>query len=113
LDYLNFHPSIHFSSEIPRSGGDKNQRVIEICKHFEGVKILYDGKKAQNFIDTTLFKENGLDVIFQDYQHTPYPQLWGDFEPYMSTIDLLMNHGPEARSILMSSPLPEILRKSL
>ena len=40
-------------------------------------------------------------VIFQDYIHPNYSQLWIDFLPYMSVIDLLFNHGTESKNIIM------------
>ena len=109
LKYLDIHTPFFFTSDIPRQSQNKNERVLEICKHFEGVDILYDGKKARDFIDVEYFQSNGIHVIFQDYQHTPYPQLWGEFVPYMSIIDLLMNCGKESKKIILSSPLPEEL----
>lgn len=113
LQYIGIDTPIFFSSAIPKNSQDKNERIIELCKHFKGVDILYDGKSAQNFIDTELFRRNGIEVIFQDYQHTPYKQLWGEFAPYMSIIDLLMNCGKNAKSIIFSSPLPEQLKNKM
>ncbi len=94
-----------FASEVPDQSADKNQRIIDVCKHF-GADILYDGKSAQDFIDMDLFAENGIEVIFQDYQHPVYPQGKGDFLSHMSALDLLFRHGPEARDIMLSSPRP-------
>jgi hypothetical protein len=38
-------------------------------------------------------KKNGIQIYFQDYKHPTYEQLWGDFVPYMSIIDVLFNVG--------------------
>lgn len=113
LNYLNITTPVYFTSNIERKTENKNERIIEICKHFKDVNILYDGKKAQNFIDLQLFKSNNIDVIFQDYQHTPYKQLWGEFVPYMSIIDVLMNCGNDAINIILSSPLPNPIKNNL
>lgn len=113
LEYLGIQKPTNFTSLIPRTAGDKNGRVLEICKYFDGVDLLYDGKKAANFIDVELFRRNGVEVVFQDYQHTPYTQLHGPFEPYMSIVDLLMNQGPNSKGILLSSPRPpQLARRS-
>ncbi|MBA3013766.1 MAG: WbqC family protein [Proteobacteria bacterium] len=101
----------HKSSDIPNRTKDRNMTIINICKH-HGADILYDGKSAQNFIDLDPFAAHGINVIFQDYMHTPYPQLWSGFESHLSTLDLLMNCGSESRDILLSSPVPEVLRVS-
>jgi hypothetical protein len=40
--------------------------------------------------------------VYQNYRHPVYKQLFGDFIPYLSVIDLLFNHGEESLSILTS-----------
>lgn len=112
LAYLEITTPIFFSSDIERKTENKTDRIIEICKNFNGVSILYDGKKAQDFLDCDYMLRNGIEVIFQDYRHTPYKQLWGDFEPYMSIIDLIMNCGKEGCKLIINNHLPSKLIKS-
>lgn len=107
LKYLGIKTQILFSSNIPKTTNDKNLRLLEICRNFENVNVFYDGKKAKNFIDVSLFQQNGVDVIFQDYQHKRYHQLWGDFVPYMSILDLLMNHGKESLNYIVTSSIEQ------
>jgi len=109
--YIGIDTPVFFSSDIPKKTSDKNLRIIEICSYFAGVDLLYDGKSAQNFIDTGLFKQHGITVIFQDYIQSPYKQLWGDFVPYMSVIDVMMNCGKDSLGIIMSSPNSDALKK--
>lgn len=109
--YLGIQTPIFFSSDIPKSYSDKNNRIIEICKYFDGVDLLYDGKSAQNFIDLDLFNNNGIQVIFQDYIQVHYKQLWGPFLPYASSLDAMMNCGKDARKVLLGSPIPNELKK--
>ncbi len=103
-NYIGINTPIYYTSDIPNHSTDKNSRIIEICKHFEGVDLLYDGKSAQNFIDMELFKRHGITVIFQDYVQSPYKQLWGEFIPYTSVIDVMMNCGKESMNIIMNNP---------
>ena len=100
-EYINITTPIFRSSEIPRGADDKNSRIIEICKNFTDIDILYDGKSAQNFIDVELFKQEGIQVIFQDYEPKPYSQLWGKFAPYLSIVDLMMNHGNNSNKLVI------------
>ena len=107
-DYVGISTPIYFSSKIPTQTEEKNQRILEICKYFDKVNLLYDGKSAANFLDTELFMQNGIEVIFQNYVQNPYRQLWGKFEPYMSIIDLIMNNSPkESLNMISQSPLPK------
>ena len=88
----------------------KNRRILNICKYYNAT-ILYDGKSAADFIDTERFSVEGVEVVFQDYDHPVYQQLFGKFIAYQSILDLIMNAGPEAKSILLSSPYPEKLKE--
>lgn len=100
--YLGINTPIYYASDIPKMTIDKNLRIVEICKYFNGVDLLYDGKSAKNFIDIELFRHHGIMVVFQDYIQTPYKQLWGDFVPFMSIIDVLMNCGKESLKVIMN-----------
>jgi hypothetical protein len=106
LSYLGIQTPIFRSSQVKKNTDNKIDRIVEICRHFEGVDILFDGKKAADFLDATYMQSKGIHVVFQDYVHKPYRQLWGDFVPYMSVIDVLMNCGPEARNHIVTSKLP-------
>jgi hypothetical protein len=87
----------------------KNDRLIGICRHF-GITMLYEGARGAGFIDTAYFRRHGIEVVFQDYRHPTYRQAFGEFISHQSAIDLIMNTGPEAAAILLSSPLPEAFR---
>jgi hypothetical protein len=90
---------IHRSSILNPQGG-KIERLINLCKHF-GADTFYEGKSGQNYIDDTDFLTHGINVKYQDFQHPVYRQLYGEFVPYLSVIDLLFNHGSEGLSILI------------
>jgi len=73
----------------------RTEKVINLCEKV-GVTHLYDAKGAQDFIDTSLLQKEGVLVTFQDFHNPQYPQLWGEFIPYLSVIDLLFNCGPDS-----------------
>jgi hypothetical protein len=109
MGVLGIRTPTYKSSDIPEKSQDRNLKIIDICKH-HGADALYDGKSAKAFIQEELFERYGIKVFFQDYKYKPYPQLWGDFESHLSVLDLLMNCGPQARDILLSSPLGDKLQ---
>ena len=112
LHYLNIKTPIFFSSVIKRNASGKVDRIIELCKYFNGVDVLFDGKKAQDFLDVDYLFQHNIKVVFQDYQHKPYQQLWGDFVPYMSILDLLMNHGKDSLKYIVTSSIERKPRNS-
>lgn len=67
LDFMDITTPIKYSSSFENPGTDKNGRLIEICKHF-GTNVLYDGNSAQNIIDLERFRQESIEVFFQDYQ---------------------------------------------
>lgn len=103
--YLGLSPEFSLASDIPKKTGGKQGRVIELmqARHAD---LIYTGPAAQDYTGHDFFAEHGLEIVFQDYHHPKYKQHFKGFESHMSVIDLLMNHGSEAREILLSSPKP-------
>lgn len=79
--------------------GDRIERLVKICKRF-GADIFYEGAAGRNYIDENFFAREGITIEYQDYNHPVYRQLYGDFMPYMSVVDLLFNCGDESLAIL-------------
>ncbi len=79
--------------------GDRIERLAKICKMFEA-DVFYEGASGRNYIDNDSFAAQGIAIEYQDYKHPVYKQLYGDFIPYMSVVDLLFNHGDESLAIL-------------
>jgi len=88
---------VHASKYKSREGPP--ERLVDLCKQVGG-DIYLSGKDGAKYMDLDVFEKEGLKVIFQDYIHPQYPQLFGSFEPYMSILDLLFNCGPESLPIL-------------
>jgi hypothetical protein len=58
---------------------------------------------ARAYFDPAPFAQAGMEVIWQEFSHPVYSQQFGEFLPYLSTLDVLMNHGAEeSRKILRS-----------
>jgi len=81
--------------------GDRIERLINICKIFKA-DTFYEGAAGRDYIDESYFAEHGIKVEYQDYKHPAYNQLYGNFIPCLSMIDLLFNHGKESLSILVN-----------
>jgi hypothetical protein len=48
------------------------------------------------------FDREGIRVVFQDYHHPVYPQVYPGFVSHLSVIDLILNCGEASLGILMS-----------
>ena len=72
---------------------DPTDRLIDICRQVKADTYLA-GQDGMNYMDLERFKENGIEVIIQDFKHPIYPQMFNEFQSHMSVVDLLFNCGP-------------------
>ncbi|MGE0488601.1 MAG: WbqC family protein [Vulcanimicrobiota bacterium] len=79
--------------------GRKTERLVGICQKF-GVTDYLTGDAARDYLDEASFETAGVKVHWHNYEHPRYRQKFGEFEPYLSVVDLMFNHGPESRQVL-------------
>lgn len=96
------------SSSLGITGG-RIERLVRICQRFQA-DTFYEGASGKNYIDEAEFADQGIRVIYQEYQHPVYRQLHGDFTPFVSVIDLLLNEGSESLAIL-TNKTTEVTKK--
>ena len=87
--------------------GSKSDRVLDMCKQLKADDYIF-GSQGKDYADVQSFQSCGIRPHFQDYVHPMYPQLHGEFEPYMSIIDLLFNVGKESYAVLMSGNVDSV-----
>jgi hypothetical protein len=88
-----------FASDLDAQG-KKNDLLVDILKKTAATHYL-SGVGARDYFDPAPFIEANVEVVWQSFTHPIYPQLHGDFVPYLSSIDLLFNCGIEkSREIL-------------
>ncbi|MBT3981958.1 MAG: WbqC family protein [Bacteriovoracaceae bacterium] len=80
----------------------KSDLVLEHGKRFNA-DIVFTGCHGQDYIDVDSFKNENMKVVFQDYNHPEYEQRFGEFLSHMAFVDLLFNHGPDAKEICFSN----------
>lgn len=100
LDMFGIKVTIHRASE-KKFEGTKSSLVLDMCKKL-GASTYIFGALGKDYARVEEFAHEGVKVFFQDYVHPKYPQLHGEFVPYMSVIDLLFNCGKAGLDILMS-----------
>lgn len=98
-EVLGLHTNFMRSSDLHANVGRGNNRLINIIKELD-CDVFYEGCAGKNYIDKSQFAAEGISVVYQNYKHPVYDQLYGEFLPYLSIIDLLYNHGPASLSIL-------------
>jgi len=81
--------------------GTKGNLVLDMCRKTEADTYIF-GAQGRDYADIAAFEAAGVKLHFQNYVHPEYPQLSGQFQPYMSIVDLLFNCGDDSLDILMS-----------
>ena len=89
LKELGIEKRIVRSSELPITS-KKSDLILDLCRYFQADRYI-SGALGRNYLEEVRFKEAGISIEYQDYQHPVYPQLWGEFLPYMSIVDFWMN----------------------
>lgn len=84
--------------------GNSSQRVLDIVLSVGG-DVYITGHGARNYLDHGLFENSSVAVKYMQYRHTPYPQLYGNFTPYVSGLDLVANCGPEGVKNIQSEAI--------
>jgi hypothetical protein len=96
---LGIETPLYVASDLPEFPEDPDERLIAMTKHFEADTYLA-GAGGRDYMDLDKYGGAGVNVEFQDFTHPIYQQLFGEFQPYMSVIDLLFNHGTESLRII-------------
>lgn len=99
LKELDINVEYHKSSEL-NFEGHKSDLVLDMCKKLEA-KLFIFGALGRDYAKEEDFSQKGIKIYFQDYNHPAYPQLYNNFLPYMSIVDLLFNCGDKSLEILM------------
>jgi WbqC-like protein family len=102
-DYFGLNPALRVL-EAKSLGilGQSSQRVLDIVHHVKGDEYI-TGHGASNYLDHTLFEHSGVEVQYMQYEKNIYPQLHGEFTPYVSALDLIANCGKQGASYIRST----------
>ena len=90
------------SSELSLKG-EASERLVGICKELGARAYLTGSYAAEVYLDTGLFKREGIELLYQEFECPHYPQLYPEkgFIPELSIVDLLFNGGPKSLEILL------------
>jgi hypothetical protein len=76
--------------------------LVDVCKSL-GSETYATISTSRAHLEEELFRRNGITLEYYNYRCPGYPQLWGEFIPNLSIVDLILNCGPKARAYLERS----------
>lgn len=74
--------------------GKKNEMLVNLLKNVDATDYL-SGVGAKDYLDEKSFSNANIKVRWQKFKHPVYRQQFGEFIPYLSSIDLFFNCGVE------------------
>ena len=97
MEELGITTPFHFSSDLLR-GNELNstERLVAICRELDA-DVYLSGAGGKDYLDLKIFDDIGIKVDFQNYEPREYEQLYGEFIPNLSTIDMLFNLADKAK----------------
>jgi len=83
-------PILYSGNMNPR--GSRNALLIDLLKK-NGATHYLCGSGSRDYLQMADFEAAGITVVWQAFNHPVYPQLYGEFIPFLSTLDALFNCG--------------------
>ncbi|MNL38013.1 WbqC-like protein family protein [compost metagenome] len=80
--------------------GFKTDLIHDICLKTKATVYL-SGPSGRDYLEEAPLRQSGIGVCYHAFEHPTYPQHGKkQFTPQLSTLDLLMNCGPDSRRVL-------------
>lgn len=101
-DILGIDTKVTFSENYPKNpdySDDPNYRLIDLCEQ-SGATAYLSGPAAQSYMDVELFAKHALDVEWMEYDYPKYLQLHGEFNHYVTVLDVIFNMGEQAKEYI-------------
>lgn len=98
ISILGLETKTVYSSKLKKSS-DQSQRLLDICNYYDA-SCYISGVSGKEYLNEEIFRKSGVKVIYENFQHPIYIQLYKPFEQNLSILDLLFNEGDNSRKIL-------------
>ena len=100
MDFLSLEKTNIYRSSDMQVSGVRADLLVSICQYLKFETYLSAPGSRKYIEESHAFEDAGIQVIYHDYKHPVYKQLFGEFLPYMSIIDLIFNEGESSLEIL-------------
>jgi hypothetical protein len=103
---LGIHTRLLRSSALQGIAGSKDERLANICQVL-GADSYLSAAGSADYIEAEspggVFPARNIALSYQHYTPVEYPQVHGEFVPYLGIFDLLLNAGLEAAPAIISA----------
>ncbi|RGM99152.1 WbqC family protein [Fusobacterium mortiferum] len=95
------------NSKDLETNGTKDDKLIEIIKKLDGDFYL-SGPAAKDYIVNEKFKKEKIELAYIEYKYPEYTQLYGEFNHYITILDVLFNCGKEAPKYIFTGNIEKV-----
>lgn len=100
-DALDIKNTVFVNSKDLNTNGSKDDKLLEICQKVGATEYI-SGPSAKDYIQPEKFKNNNIKLSYIKYSYPEYKQLYGDFDHFVSVLDVLFNCGKEeSRNLIL------------
>ena len=97
---LGIETRLILASELPENDLKGTELLLKYCEEINADSYL-SGSGGKQYLNEELFKEEKVELEYQNYVPIKYPQRFGDFIENLSIIDLIFNCGNESLPRIM------------
>jgi hypothetical protein len=90
-----------------KTTGIKDDKIISICKQLNATHYL-SGPAAKAYIKEDKFKNANIELEYIKYEYPEYNQLYGDFNHYVSVLDVIFNCGKDSPKYIFQNKLEKL-----
>jgi WbqC-like protein family len=102
MEVLGIRTPVLRASELGQPG-KRTELLANICRHLGATQYVSPLGSAVYLLDEmSYFRDCGVEVVFQNYAHPEYAQLFPPFLSHASTLDLVLNEGGRSLEIIRS-----------
>lgn len=98
-EMLDISTPVLCSSELDGNGA-KADLLASLCREVDATEYISPPGSRDYLEASDAFEKLDIPVRYFDFDHPVYPQLFGEFLPFMSCLDMLFNCGGESRHLV-------------
>ena len=99
FEILSIKTKVIYSSSIPGITSHKDDLIVDLCCSVGATRYI-SGPFGRDYLDSSKFQKNNIELLFHDYKHPDYKQQFEGFISNLSILDLLFNYGTNSLQIL-------------
>jgi len=105
--FFGLETDIVVSTDLGKISGKRDTLLLDLCLKV-GATTYISGISGKEYLISAKFERQGIKVVYQEFYHPIYNQLYEPFLHCMSSIDLLFNYGDNSRNILLNDNTPRL-----